>query len=73
MIGYIIIMIVTTIIVSIITERMVIKRLELSEGVEIKNGRCKLKNGYGVLVPIADQQLHPHTHQMLTKFYRPFA
>lgn len=49
MIGYIIIVICICIIVSIITEQMVIKRLQISEGVEITRGRCRLTPGYGKL------------------------
>jgi hypothetical protein len=46
-ISYAITIIITSIIVSIITENSVIKRLQLGEGVIYKNGRCILKNGYG--------------------------
>ncbi len=47
MIGNIIALIFISIIVSIITEQMVIRRIQLSEGVEISRGRCHLKDGYG--------------------------
>ncbi len=49
LIGYIVTIIVTAFIVAIITENLVIKRLELSEGVIIRNGRCRLEQGYGKL------------------------
>lgn len=49
MIGYTIIALCLCIFVSIITEQMVIKRLQMSEGVEINRGRCRLMQGYGKL------------------------
>lgn len=49
MIGYIIIIIIIGIIVSIITEQMLIRRLKLEEGVMISKGKCILKPGYGLL------------------------
>lgn len=49
MFGYIIIVIIITILVSIITEQMVIRRLRLEEGVIISKGKCILKDGYGLL------------------------
>lgn len=49
MIGYIIIIIIIGIIVSIITEQMLIRRLKLEEGVTISKGKCILKPGYGLL------------------------
>lgn len=42
-------LIIVSLIVSIITERLVINRLKLSEGVDIIAGRCRLKKGYGKL------------------------
>ncbi len=48
--SYIVIVVITAIISSIITENSVIKRLQLGEGVVYKNGRCILKNGYGPIV-----------------------
>jgi hypothetical protein len=48
-IGYIIIIIIIGIIVSIITEQMLIRRLKLEEGVTISKGKCVLKPGYGLL------------------------
>ena len=47
MIGYVIILIIIGIIVSIITEQMLIRRLKLEEGVTISKGKCVLKPGYG--------------------------
>ena len=49
MIGYIIILIIIGIIVSIITEQMLIRRLRLEEGVTISKGKCVLKPGYGLI------------------------
>jgi hypothetical protein len=49
MIGYIILIIIIGIIVSIITEQMLIRRLKLEEGVTISKGKCVLKPGYGLL------------------------
>lgn len=49
LIGYVVTIIVTSFIIAIITEHLVIKRLELSEGVTIRNGRCRLIQGYGKL------------------------
>ncbi len=49
-ISYASIIVITSIIVSIITEYSVIQRIQLSEGVIYKNGRCVLKNGYGLIV-----------------------
>jgi hypothetical protein len=46
MIGTIISIICIGIIISILTEQMVIRRLRMSEGVEISRGRCHLKPGY---------------------------
>ena len=42
-------LIINSLIVSIITERLVINRLKLSEGVDIIAGKCRLKKGYGKL------------------------
>jgi NhaP-type Na+/H+ or K+/H+ antiporter len=49
MIGYIILVIIISVIVSIITERLFIRKLKLEEGIQLKNGRCILKEGYGKL------------------------
>ena len=49
MIGYIIIIVIISIFVSIVTEQMLIRRLQLSEGVEISRGKCRLKPGYGLI------------------------
>lgn len=56
MIGYIVILIIVTIIVSIITEQMLIRRLKLEEGVIISKGKCILKEGYGLLPPPTNSQ-----------------
>jgi hypothetical protein len=48
--SYVFVIIITTFIVSIITEKLVINRLKLSEGVDIIAGRCRLKKGYGKLI-----------------------
>jgi membrane-bound acyltransferase YfiQ involved in biofilm formation len=45
-IGYAIVVVITTFIVSIITENIVIKRIQCSEGVNIIAGKCMLKQGY---------------------------
>lgn len=45
--NYIIIIIFTSIIVSIITENAVLKRVSYSEGVHFSLGKCRLKEGYG--------------------------
>jgi len=47
---YLFIILITTFIVSIITEKVVINKLNLMEGVEINQGRCRLKKGYGKLI-----------------------
>jgi hypothetical protein len=49
MIAYIIIIIITSIIVSIITEQMLVRRLQISEGIIINKGQCRLREGYGKL------------------------
>ncbi len=41
--SYAFVIIITTIIVSMITEKLVINRLKMSEGVDIIAGRCRLK------------------------------
>jgi len=51
MIGYIIILIFMSFIVSIITEQLLIRRLKLEEGVTISKGKCVLKPGYGLIPP----------------------
>jgi hypothetical protein len=53
--SYVFVIIITIFIVSIITEKVVINRLKLSEGVEIRSGKCRLKSGYGKLAPILQQ------------------
>lgn len=47
--GYLIVIIITIFISSLITEKITINRLMLSEGVEIAYGKCRLKRGYGKL------------------------
>jgi hypothetical protein len=47
MIGYILIIIISCIITSIATEQMLIRRLKLAEGIQVKRGVCMLKDGYG--------------------------
>jgi len=65
MIGYIIVIIIISIIVSIITEQMLIRRLQLSDGILISKGRCRLKEGYGKLTtstnaPTPPPSIPPH-------------
>lgn len=79
MFEYLIIIIITTFIVSIITENMVIKRLQLSPGVEITNGRCKLKESIdnmcinsGFILPQNQTQTKPKFNENYSSFYRPF-
>ena len=45
--SYLGVIIITTFIVSVITENLVIQRLQLAEGVRIIYGRCRLLDGYG--------------------------
>jgi uncharacterized membrane protein YadS len=47
MFGYIICAVLLAIIISIITEHLVLKRLKTQEGIDIKKGVCVLKHGYG--------------------------
>jgi hypothetical protein len=49
MIDYVIAIILISIIVSIVTEQMLIRRLKLEDGVMISKGKCVLKPGYGLL------------------------
>lgn len=77
MFAYIITIIVTIFIVSIITEHMVIKRLQMSPGVEIKNGRCRLKEGFGPEMPPETQVQMPrmaqrNMNEIHDNWYRPF-
>lgn len=48
-ISYIIVIILTALFVSIITENIVIKRIANTEGVQFIAGKCRLKDGYGPL------------------------
>jgi len=58
--------IITAILISIITEKIVINRLKLSEGVDIIDGKCRLKEGYGKLklqdINIIDTNYTNHTN-----------
>ena len=47
--SYIFVILITTFIVSVVTEKLVINRLKMSEGVDIIAGKCRLKPGYGLL------------------------
>lgn len=79
MIGYIIVIIIISVVVSIITEQMVIRRLQLSDGVEISRGRCRLKQGYELVdrksttipsnVPI--EYTGQVNNELLMRFYKP--
>jgi hypothetical protein len=76
MIGYIVIIIIISIIVSIITEQMLIRRLKLEEGVTISKGKCILRSGYGLLptekLSTEKQPLNNEmAHNELSKFYKP--
>lgn len=51
---YLFVILITTIIVSIITEKIVINKLNLTEGVEVSQGRCRLKKGYGKIYKISE-------------------
>lgn len=46
-IKYFIVIFITAIIVSLVMERIVLNRIGLTEGVELKFGKCRIKNGYG--------------------------
>jgi hypothetical protein len=45
--SYIIVIIITALITSIIVEKSVIKRISYSDGVVFANGMCRLAKGYG--------------------------
>ena len=47
MIGNIVALIFVSIIVSIITEQLVIRRIQMNDGVIFNSGKCQLKPGYG--------------------------
>jgi hypothetical protein len=47
MIKNIILLVFISIIVFILAEQLVMRRLQMSQGVEIKGGRCRLMPGYG--------------------------
>lgn len=78
MIEYIICIIIISILVSIITEQMLIRRLKLEEGVIISKGKCVLKAGYGELKLQSDKSELKSEHKPselvngeLMNFYRP--
>ncbi len=45
--SYIVLTIVVSFLVAIFTEYSVTKRMQMSEGVVLKAGKCRLKDGYG--------------------------
>ena len=45
-VAYIVVIIITALIVAIMTEHLVTRRLELSPGVIIKNGRCRIDSEF---------------------------
>ncbi len=47
--SYVIVIIITAIATCIITENIVLKRIQYSPGVFYAAGRCRLKQGYGPL------------------------
>lgn len=56
MLEYFVLLVLFSILVSILTEQLVIRRLQLEEGVVISKGKCVLKDGYGLLeTPSSDQ------------------
>lgn len=61
MIGYVISIIIISIFVSIVTEQMLIRRMQLGEGVVVTKGKCVLKNGYGLLSTSAPTTSTPTT------------
>jgi len=79
MIGYFILILLISIVVSIATEQFVIRSLPLSEGVEITKGRCRLKSGYGLLENVAPPKVVSQTYEppdqvnndLLMRFYKP--
>jgi len=78
MIGYIIILVIVSIFVSIVTEQMLIRRLQLSEGVEISRGKCHLKKGYGLIIsndvtkpPVQHDIGEFNSARELSGFYKP--
>jgi len=50
----VVILVVLIIIISIATEQLLIRRLNMSEGVKIHKGMCILKEGYGKLSVTSD-------------------
>lgn len=51
LLGWLVVIIIISIIVSIITEQLLIRRLRLEEGIVISKGKCMLKKGYGLITP----------------------
>jgi hypothetical protein len=47
--SYVVVIVITTFIVSIITENVVMDRVVLDRGVQMVAGRCRLKEGYGLI------------------------
>ena len=47
--SYVVVIVITTFIVSIITENVVMDRIGLDDGIMVAAGRCRLKKGYGRL------------------------
>ena len=47
MIRYFLLILLTAFVTAVITEHLVIERLQLSPGTEIIAGRCRLSDGYG--------------------------
>jgi hypothetical protein len=65
--SYVTIIVITTFIVSIITENVVMDRVALGKGVQMVAGRCRLKEGYGpIQVPNGDKTLSlPYSSSLL--------
>jgi hypothetical protein len=47
--SYIVIIMITTFIVSVMTENSVIRRIQTAEGIWFRDGMCRLRPGYGLL------------------------
>lgn len=73
MIGYIVILIIVSIIVSVLTEQMLIRRLNLEEGIIVSKGKCILKPGYGLLQKQTEQftKVNSLMDNSLENFYKP--
>ena len=48
-VSYVFVILVTALITAIITEQSVISRLQLSDGVNLVAGKCRLAKGYGAI------------------------